>query len=141
VGFLVAFAVGAAATLAVFAALAFGLAGSYDNRILPGVHAGSADLSGLTRDQAITKLQTEFANLSHGEVTVTTPVGVATITYQQAGRSADVEAMADAAMSVGHSGSPIADASAVIHSAAFGTDIPVVIQVNPRRWPSESTPW
>jgi len=131
VGFLVAFAVGAAATLAVFAALAFGLAGSYDNRILPGVHAGSADLSGLTRDQAITKLQTEFANLSHGEVTVTTPVGVATITYQQAGRSADVEAMADAAMSVGHSGSPIADASAVIHSAAFGTDIPVVIQVNP----------
>jgi vancomycin resistance protein YoaR len=131
VGFLVAFAVGAAATLAVFAALAFGLAGSYGDRILPGVHAGAADLSGLTRDQAITKLQTEFTGLSHGEVTVTTPVGVATITYQQAGRSADVEAMADAAMSVGHSGSPIADASSVIHSAAFGTDIPVVIQVNP----------
>jgi vancomycin resistance protein YoaR len=131
VGFLIAFAVGAAATMAVFAALAFGLAGSYNNRILPGVHVGSADLSGLTRDQAVSKLQADFDGLSHGEVTVTTPVGVATITYQQAGRSADVEAMADAAMSVGHSGSPIADASSVIHSATFGTDIPVVIQVNP----------
>ena len=131
VGFLIAFAVGAAATLAVFAALAFGLAGSYNNRILPGVHVGSADLSGLTRDQAVSKLQADFDGLSHGEVTVTTPVGVATITYQQAGRSADVEAMADAAMSVGHSGSPIADATSVIHSATFGTDIPVVIQVNP----------
>jgi vancomycin resistance protein YoaR len=131
VGFLVAFAVGTVATLAVFAALASGVAGSYNNKILPGVHAGSADLSGLTRDEAIARLQTEFAGLSQGEVTVTTPVGVATITYQQAGRGPDVEAMADAAMSVGHSGSPISDASSVLHSALFGTAIPVVIQVNP----------
>jgi vancomycin resistance protein YoaR len=131
VGFLVAFAVGAVATLAVFAALASGVAGSYSNRILPGVHVGSADLSGLNRDQAIAKLQATFDGLGHGEVTVTTPVGVATITYQQAGRGPDVEAMADAAMSVGHSGSPIGDASNVLHSALFGTNIPVVIQVNP----------
>ncbi len=64
-------------------------------------------------------------------MTVTTPVGVATITYQQAGRGPDVEAMADAALAVGHSGNPIADAASVVHSAAFGQVIPVVIQVDP----------
>ena len=131
VGFLAAFAVGAVATLFLFTVLAFGFAGSYTNRVLPGVHAGSVDLSGLTRDEAIAKLQTGYAHLSRGEVTVTTPVGVATITYQQAGRGPDVEVMADAALSVGHSGNPIADASSVIHSAAFGQDIPVVIAVDP----------
>jgi vancomycin resistance protein YoaR len=131
VGFLTAFAVGAVATLFLFTALAFGFAGSYANRVLPGVHAGSVDLSGLTRDEAIAKLQAGYAHLSRGEVTVTTPVGVATITYQQAGRGPDVEVMADAALSIGHSGNPIADASSVIHSAAFGADIPVIIAVDP----------
>ena len=131
VGFLAAFAIGAVATLFLFTALAFGFAGSYSNRVLPGVHAGTVDLSGLTRDEAIAKLQAGYAHLSRGEVTVTTPVGVATITYQQAGRGPDVEVMADAALSVGHSGNPISDAPAVIHSAAFGQDIPVVIRVDP----------
>jgi vancomycin resistance protein YoaR len=131
VGFLAAFAVGAIATLFLFTALAFGVSGSYANRVLPGVRAGSVDLSGLTRDEAIARLQSSYAQLSRGEVTVTTPVGVATITYQQAGRGPDVEAMADAALSVGHSGNPIADASSVLHSAAFGQEIPVVILVDP----------
>ena len=131
VGFMAAFAVGAVATLLLFTAVAFGFAGNYANRVLPGVHAGPVDLSGLTRDEAIAKLQAGYAHLSRGEVTVTTPVGVATITYQQAGRGPDVEAMADAAMSVGHTGNPITDASSVIHSAAFGQEIPIVIQVDP----------
>ena len=131
IGFLVAFAAGAAATLFLFTALAFGFAGSYSDRVLPGVHAGSVDLSGLTRDEAVARLETSYAGLSKGEVTVTTPIGAATITYQQAGRAADVQAMADAAMSVGHSGNVISDASSVVHSAAFGQQIPIVIQVDP----------
>ena len=131
VGFIVAFAVGIAATLFLFTAVAFGFAGNYNDRILPGVHAGSVDLSGLTRGEAITKLESAFADLSRGEVTITTPVGTATITYQQVGRGPDVEAMADAAMSIGHSGDTIADASSVLHSAAFGEDIPVIIKVDP----------
>ncbi len=131
VGFAIAFAIGAVATLFLFSAIAFGFASSYSNRVLPGVHVGSVDLSGMTHDQSIAKLQSSFAYLSQGEVTVTTPVGVSTITYQQAGRQADVQAIADAALAVGHSGNPIADAASVAHSAAFGQDIPVVIQVDP----------
>ena len=131
IGFLVAFAVGAAATLFLFTTLAVGFSGTYSNRVLPGVHAGSVDLSGLTRDEVVATLNASYAGLAKGEVTVTTPIGAATITYQQAGRAADVEAMADAAMSVGHSGDLIPDASSALHSAAFGEQIPIVIQVDP----------
>jgi vancomycin resistance protein YoaR len=130
-GFAAAFAIGVVATLFLLSAVALGFSSAYDNKVLPGVHAGSVDLSGLTRDEAIAKLQTGYAYLAQGEVTVTTPVGAASITYQQAGRGPDVEAMADAAMSVGHSGNPIADAASVIHTAAFGQSLPVVILVDP----------
>jgi vancomycin resistance protein YoaR len=131
VGFAGAFAVGAVATLFLLSAMAFAFSSSYGNRVLPGVRAGSVDLSGLTRDEAMSRLQSGFGFLGQGEVTVTTPVGAATITYQQAGRGPDVEAMADAAMAVGHSGNPISDAASVIHSAAFGESVPVVILVDP----------
>jgi vancomycin resistance protein YoaR len=131
VGFVVAFVVGAVAALFLLSAVAFAFSSTYSNRVLPGVHVGSVDLSGLTRDQAIAKLQSGLAYLGQGEVTVTTPVGTATITYQQAGRGPDVEAMADAAMAVGHSGSPLADAASVVHTAAFGQDIPVAVEVDP----------
>ena len=131
VGFVVAFVVGAVAALFLLSAVAFAFSRSYSNRVLPGVHVGSVDLSGLTRDEAITRLQTSFAYLSQGEVTVTTPVGDATVTYQQAGRGPDVEAMADAAMAVGHSGNDIADTISLVHFAGYSQDIPVAIQIDP----------
>ena len=130
-GFVVAFVVGAVAALFVLSAVAFGFASTYSNRVLPGVRVGTVDLSGLTRNEAIAKLQSAYAYLAQGEVTITTPVGAATITYQQVGRGPDVEAMADAALAVGHSGDPIADAASVVHSAAFGQVIPVVIKIDP----------
>ena len=130
-GFAVAFLVSVAAVLFIFTAAAVVAANVYRDRVLPGVHTGSVDLSGLTRDEAIAKLQSVYAYLAQGEVTVTTPVGVASITYQQAGRGPDVEAMADAAMAVGHSGNPLADAATVVHSAAFRPDIPVIVEVDP----------
>jgi vancomycin resistance protein YoaR len=131
VGFALAFIGGTLASLFLLSVVAFAYAGTYNNRVLPGVHAGSVDLSGLTRTEAIAKLQAGYAYLGQGEVTVTTPVGVATITYQQVSRGPDVEAMADAAMAVGHDGNPIAAAASVGHSAMFGEDIPVVISVDP----------
>ena len=129
--FTAAFLVGAVATLFLLGSVAFGFKGSYDGRVLPGVHVGSVDLSGATRDEAMAKLQSSYAYLSQGEVTVKTPVGVTTITYQQVDRGPDSEAMADAAMAVGHSGNLMADAASAIHSAFFGEDIPVVIRIDP----------
>jgi vancomycin resistance protein YoaR len=122
---------GTAAALILLGAVALAVASSYSGRVLPGVHAGSVDLSGLTRDQAIARLQTEYAYLGQGEVTVITPVGAATITYQQAGRGPDVEAMADAAMAVGHSGYPLADTATMAHGAVYGQDIAVAVRVDP----------
>src|SRR5664279_4987721 len=52
VGFVLAFTVGSAAVLALLAVAAIGLSNTYRDRIQPGVHAGSVDLAGLTRDQA-----------------------------------------------------------------------------------------
>ncbi len=131
VGFAVAFAVGVAAVLVLLYVAAFSLSSTYRDRVLPRVHAGSVDLSGLTRDQAIVKLRSDYAYLADGLVTITTPVGTATISYKEAGRGPDVEAMADAAMAIGHTGGSVADGPTVVHSAAFGQDIPVVIQVDP----------
>jgi len=130
-GFGTAFVVGALLGFFLVSAAALVLSASYANRILPGVHAGSVDLSGLTRDQAIARLESGFAYLDQGEVTLTTPVGKATITYQQAGREPDVEAMADAAMAIGHTDGALADAATLVHAAAYGQEIPVVIRLDP----------
>jgi vancomycin resistance protein YoaR len=129
--FALAFAVGAIASLFLVAAVALGLSSGYSSRVIPGVHVGSVDVSGLSRDEVIAKLQTSYAYLGQGQVTVTTPVGAATITYQQAGRAPDVEAMADAAMSVGHTGNPIGDAASIIRSSVAGQSVPVVVHVDP----------
>ena len=43
------------------------LSQSYDGRILPGVHAGSVDVSGLTRDEAIAKIDTAYASSEPGQ--------------------------------------------------------------------------
>src|ERR1035437_7283139 len=131
VGFAAAFVGGAVATFLLLSAVAFSFAGSYDNRVMPGVRVGSVDLSGATRDEAISKLKAGYSYLGQGEVTVTTPVGATTLTYQQADSGPDVEVMADAAMSLGHTGNPMADVASVIHSALFGQDLPVVIRIDP----------
>jgi vancomycin resistance protein YoaR len=131
VGFAIAFAVGAIASLFIVTAVAMGLSSAYSNRVVPGVRVGSVDVSGMSRDQVIAKLQTVYAYLGQGEVTVTTPAGVATITYQQARRGPDVEVMADLAMTVGHTGSPIGDAASIIRSAIVGQSVPVVVDIDP----------
>jgi vancomycin resistance protein YoaR len=130
-GFLAAFVVSALLGFFLVLAVAIGVSESYANRVVPGVRVGTVDLSGLTRDQAMARLQSNFSYLSKGEVTVTTPVGTTTITYEEAGRRPDVDAMADAAMAVGHSGNLIVDSATLAHSAAYGQIIPVVVQLDP----------
>jgi vancomycin resistance protein YoaR len=130
-GFLLAFAIGAIGALALFIVVAFSFAGPYSNSVLPGVKVGSVDLSGSTRDEAIKKLQDGYADLSQGQVIVSTPVGTATISFAEAGRAPDVEAMADAALAIGHSGGGVGDAIAALHSSLFGESVPVVVRVDP----------
>ena len=121
---------GLVATVLLFV-MAMGIASGNENKILAGVHVGTVDLGGATKTEAIAKLQAAYAYLSQGEVTVATPVGSSTITYAQAGRQADVDAMAAMALEVGHSGDSVADSVAALRTAAGGVDIPIVVKVDP----------
>jgi vancomycin resistance protein YoaR len=131
VRFAVAFAVGTIATLVLLTAVAVAAFSATSNRVVPGVHVGSVDVSGLNRDQVIARLQTSYAYLGDGEASVNTPVGAAPITYRETGRAPDVEVMADAAMSVGHTGNAIDDAVSMLRSAVGGRSLPVIVQIDP----------
>jgi vancomycin resistance protein YoaR len=131
VGFGLAFALGALATLAILAAVAIGITGAYSDRVVPGVHVGAVYLSGLTRDQVVARLQTAYAYLGQGDVIVTTPAGSVTLTYEQLGRGPNVQFMADEAMRIGHTGNRIADAITMLRTAVGAESVPVVAQLNP----------
>ena len=131
VGFALAFVLGATMCLGVFSGTAAVAFGANSNRVVPGVHVGSADLSGLTRDQAVARLNADYAYLGQGDVTVTTPSGTATITYQQLGRAPNSEFMADQAMQIGHSGNAVADAVAMLRAGLSGRTVPIVVRIDP----------
>ncbi|HYM83733.1 MAG TPA: VanW family protein, partial [Candidatus Dormibacteraeota bacterium] len=105
--FAIAFAIGLVAILAVGVAGMYAYDSAYDGRILPGVRVGTVDLSGKDRDQAAAALRSAYASYATGELVVHTSLGDRTIPYFDFGRSADVDAMIDAAMAVGRAGSPV----------------------------------
>jgi vancomycin resistance protein YoaR len=126
-----AYAVGLLASLVLVTAAALVAFSAFSNRVVPGVRVGSVDVSGLSRDQVIARLQTDYAYLGQGEITVTTPVGVTKITYQEVGRAPDVEFMADAAMRIGHTGDPIGDAVSILRTAINGQSVPIAVRIDP----------
>ena len=127
----VGFAVGVFGALFLAAAAVFGLSQAYDGKILPGVHAGKVDVSGLTRDEAQAKIAAAYASLDAGKVTVTTPAGAETITYKQMNRIADAKAMADAAMAIGHDGGTLTSAASTLRTFAGGGQVPLIIKLDP----------
>ena len=126
----VAFVAGVFGVLLLTIATAFGVSRAYENRILPGVHVGTVDLSGSSRDEAIRKLNNAYSYLGLGDITVVTPGGSDNISYGQVGRSADVNAMVDAAMAVGRDGDPLSSAANTLRSLISGEQVPVVVKVN-----------
>ncbi len=96
-------------------------------KIGSGVHAGPVDLSGLTRDQAIAQLNTAYASLGQGQLTLTLPDGSTSLTFAALGRRVDASAMADAALAVGRTGSPLARVADEIRTALHPTSIAPVV--------------
>ena len=127
----IAFLVGAIVSFVIVTVVALAALSAFSNRIVPGVRVGSVDLSGMDRAQAIARLQDAYAYLGQGDATVTTPRGVATITYQQAGRGPDTEYMADTALRFGHSGNPIDDAAYMLQTALNGQSVPIAVRLDP----------
>ena len=74
--------------------------GQYEGRILPGVHAGSVDLSGLDRAGAAAAIEAAYP-YADGRVVLRTPDGDRAIPFSAIGRRVDVDALVDAAMASG----------------------------------------
>ncbi len=127
----VGFVVGTLAALLLAAAAVLALSGSYDGKILPGVHAGTVDLSGLTRDQAAAAIDTAYTSVGQGTIAIKIPAGTEKMTYAQAGRAIDSAAMADAAIAIGHGGDPLSTAAATIRTFTDGAQVPVMIKIDP----------
>ena len=79
----------------------------YVDRILPNVHVGSVDVSGLTHDAARQRLADAYRGYSEGTVRVTLAGATTEIPYADVDRRADVDRMVDAAFGVGRATSPV----------------------------------
>lgn len=127
----IGFVLGLLGTLFIAGAVVFGLWRAYDGKIMPGVRVGTVDVSGLTREEAIAKLSSEYASFGQGDVIVTTPGGKETITYQEVGRGPDSSQMADAALALGRADNPLASIVATVRAFAVGSSNPVIVKLDP----------
>ncbi len=94
----------------------------YEGRILPGVRAGTADLSGLDRIQAAAAIAAAYP-YHDGRVILRTPDGDVAIPYADFGRRPDVDAIVDEAMASGRAGTPAERAIGELRQALDGAAI------------------
>lgn len=105
--FAIAFLVGLILAMAVGVGALYAYDQQYTGRILPGVTVASIDLAGLTRDQAIERVNDEYAWVGEGAIQINTPDGPLDVPYRLIRRHVDAEALVDAALGIGRSGSTI----------------------------------
>jgi len=122
-----AFLIGIGLALVLAAGGVFAYEQAHAGKVGAGVHVGTVDLSGLTRDQAAAALTAAYASLGQGDLTLSLPDGTAKVSYAQLGRRLDVDAMVDAALAVGRSGNPLVRVSDEIRTALRGTTVAPVV--------------
>jgi vancomycin resistance protein YoaR len=94
----------------------------YEGRVLPGVHVGDADLSGLDRAQAGAAIAAAYP-YQDGRVVLRTPDGDVPIPYADFGRRPDVDALVDEAMARGRVAGLPERTLAQLRQAVAGTTI------------------
>jgi vancomycin resistance protein YoaR len=100
----------------------------YDGRVLPGVHVGSTELGGLTREAAEARIASDYAWLGTGQIKLTGPDGeIATIRYADLRRRLDAPALLDAALAAGRQGVPLADLIGAPRAAIHGVTLDSVV--------------
>ena len=114
----IAFLLGLVAALLIGVGALYAYDRQFTGRILPGVHVGTVDLSGLDAGQARAALEAGYGSLADGKLVLTGAAGDHAISYADVGRRPDIDAMLDEAIGVGHGGSPVervvADARTVV---------------------------
>jgi vancomycin resistance protein YoaR len=96
----------------------------YDGRVLPGVRVGSAELGGLTREQAEAEIANAYGSLATGRITLSGPDGqMTTISYTDVGRGPDTSVLLDAALAAGRQGEPLANLIGAPRAAIHGVTL------------------
>ena len=122
--FAFSFLLGIAMVVGVGAGALHAWGSQYDGRILPGVHIGSTDLSGLTIAQARDAIAKAYASLDTGQIDLSGPDGkVTTITFGEIARGPDTVAMLDAALAAGRHGEPLANLIGAPQTAIRGVAV------------------
>jgi vancomycin resistance protein YoaR len=129
--FLVSFALGLLLTGTVAAGAISAYERQYADRILPNIHVGSVDVSGLTRAQARDRLGVVFKGLADGAVTIHVGDMVTRIPYADLRRGPDVDAMVDAAFRAGRTGWPVERLLGELRTARDGAVITPSVTLDP----------
>jgi vancomycin resistance protein YoaR len=122
-GFVLAVGFGAGALLA--------YQGQYEDRVYPGVTVDGVDVSGLTREEAVARLEAGLAGYGEGSALVDVDGKKYRITYAAMGRRADVERLVDLAWAVGRSDDDaLANALGGVRSYLDGSPIDPLVVVD-----------
>jgi vancomycin resistance protein YoaR len=118
--FVVAFTIGLLAVLGIGVGALYAYDQQYHDRILPGVHLGDLDLSGLTPAEAATRLHAAYDRFGDGQVVLVAGDKRLAITYARIHREAAVDSMVAQAMAVGRAGNPVERVIANARTAVKG---------------------
>ncbi|MBI2763119.1 MAG: VanW family protein [Chloroflexi bacterium] len=102
--FAIAFLFGLLTVLTASAGALAAYESSNEGRILPGVHAGTVDLSGLTPAAAAARLRDAYASLGEGQLVLGAADSSRTVSYADLGRRIDVDEIVALAMGIGREG-------------------------------------
>ena len=120
----VSFVLGVLLAIGIGSGVLYAWGQQYDGRVLPGVHVGSTELGGLTREQAEAKIANAYASLATGRITLGGPDGqVTTISYADVGRGPDTSALLEAALAAGRQGEPLANLIGAPQAAMHGVNL------------------
>jgi vancomycin resistance protein YoaR len=118
-----AFLLGSAVALLLAASLFYLYDQAYRGRVLPGVHLGGLDLSGLTETQARAEIESAYASLSDGRIVLRGIEDRQVITFAEIERRPDVDALLGSALAIGREGSPFDRALTDARTALRGVEL------------------
>jgi vancomycin resistance protein YoaR len=128
--FLAAFVIGLLAVLGVGVGALYAYDQQYQDRILPGVHVGDVDVSGLTPAEASTRLHAAYDGLGNGQVVLVAGGKRLAISYAQIHREAAIDSMVERAIAVGRAGNPVERAIANTRTALNGVVLAPQVRYN-----------
>ncbi|MCJ7711127.1 MAG: peptidoglycan binding domain-containing protein, partial [Chloroflexi bacterium] len=131
--FAIAFVLGVALVVGAGGGALYAYGQQFTGRILPGVHVGDTDLSGLSPEATVATLEAAYGSLATGQVLVAGPDGDLTIGYAELGRRPDTTAMMEAALAAGRRGEPVANLIGAPQTAIRGVTLEPAVIHDPAR--------